>query len=182
MPDSHRRVAHTLCNATRPEPAEPHSAVVRCPRWPAVALWTCLVRCEPMVKACTLLACTDSVSLFRRENSGYYRSTLQLQAFLQIVVGEEKMKSAKQGEAWRSKFVNFPWQTRQPRMARYSLAAQVQHNIVRSISTQVHMIRVTSHNLAARVQMGSVHCPVCMAALQTNQHPITQWCCMHVHT
>lgn len=31
-----------------------------------------------------------------RENAGYYRATLQLQAFLKIVVGEEKLRSAQQ--------------------------------------------------------------------------------------
>ena len=33
--------------------------------------------------------------LLHREQSGYYRASLQLQAFLQIVVGEEKMAQAK---------------------------------------------------------------------------------------
>ena len=31
-----------------------------------------------------------------REKSGYYRASLQLQAFLQIVVGEHRMAKAKQ--------------------------------------------------------------------------------------
>ena len=39
---------------------------------------------------------TDCLCLGCRENSGYYRSSLQLQAFLQIVVGEERLKAAKQ--------------------------------------------------------------------------------------
>ena len=43
------------------------------------------------------LALTMTPALCRcRENSGYTRSSLQLQAFLQIVVGEEKLRSAKQ--------------------------------------------------------------------------------------
>lgn len=39
-----------------------------------------------------LMACAVSA----RENAGYYRATLQLQAFLKIVVGEEKLRSAQQ--------------------------------------------------------------------------------------
>lgn len=67
---------------------------------PVVLVLTCGSRCltaDTCVPAnLALQRLTVCMSLFCRENSGYYRSTLQLQAFLQIVVGEEKMKSAKQ--------------------------------------------------------------------------------------
>ena len=43
-----------------------------------------------------LLPPVDRFGFGCRENSGYYRSSLHLQAFLQIVVGEERLKAAKQ--------------------------------------------------------------------------------------
>ena len=46
--------------------------------------------------SCCLKAFVFTICGSCRENSGYYRASLQLQAFLHIVMGDEKMRSAKQ--------------------------------------------------------------------------------------
>ena len=48
------------------------------------------------LQSCCLKAVVFTICGSCRENSGYYRASLQLQAFLHIVMGDEKMRSAKQ--------------------------------------------------------------------------------------